>query len=75
MQTAMVEAGLFPGPFAPAMSPDEYVRRLAALPLVHQPGSAWGYHTASDRSASCSAARRAGRWRTCSPSGSADRSA
>ena len=48
MQTAMVEAGLFPGPFAPAMAPDEYVRRLAALPLVHQPGSAWGYHTASD---------------------------
>ena len=75
MQTAMVEAGLFPGPFAPAMSPDEYVRRLAALPLVHQPGSAWGYHTASDRSASCSAARRAVGLPICWPSGSRGRSA
>lgn len=48
MQTAMVELGLFPGPFAPVMAPDEYVRRLAALPLVAQPGSAWLYHTGSD---------------------------
>ena len=48
MQTAMVERGLFPGPNAPQLAPDEYVRRLAELPLVAQPGSTWLYHTCSD---------------------------
>ncbi|TNH28016.1 beta-lactamase family protein [Micromonospora orduensis] len=27
---------------------DEWVRRLGALPLVHQPGERWMYHTAAD---------------------------
>lgn len=27
---------------------DEYLRRLASLPLVHQPGEAWMYNTGSD---------------------------
>jgi CubicO group peptidase (beta-lactamase class C family) len=26
-------------------SPDEWIRRLGALPLVHQPGQRWMYHT------------------------------
>jgi CubicO group peptidase (beta-lactamase class C family) len=30
------------------LSPDEWIRRLGALPLVHQPGERWMYHTAAD---------------------------
>jgi CubicO group peptidase (beta-lactamase class C family) len=44
----MVDRGLFPGPHAPEVAPDEYVRRLAELPLAAQPGSTWLYHTGSD---------------------------
>ncbi|MBV9173298.1 MAG: beta-lactamase family protein [Chloroflexi bacterium] len=29
-------------------SPDEWIRRLGSLPLVHQPGERWMYHTAAD---------------------------
>jgi len=28
--------------------PDEWIRRLGSLPLVHQPGERWMYHTAAD---------------------------
>ena len=28
--------------------PDEWIRRLGTLPLVHQPGERWMYHTAAD---------------------------
>ncbi|MFB7614271.1 serine hydrolase domain-containing protein [Kitasatospora sp. NPDC056181] len=28
-------------------APDEYLRRLGELPLLHQPGTAWLYHTGS----------------------------
>jgi len=28
--------------------PDEYVKRLASLPLIHQPGETWMYHTGAD---------------------------
>lgn len=45
---AMAEQQLAPGPFAPPMSPDEYLRRLGALPLADQPGRTWRYHTSSD---------------------------
>jgi CubicO group peptidase (beta-lactamase class C family) len=31
-----------------APSPDEWVRRLGTLPLVHQPGERWMYNTGSD---------------------------
>ena len=31
-----------------APSPDEWIRRLGALPLVHQPGERWMYDTAAD---------------------------
>ncbi len=30
------------------MPPDEWIARLGVLPLVHQPGERWLYHTASD---------------------------
>jgi CubicO group peptidase (beta-lactamase class C family) len=29
-------------------SPDEWIRRLGTLPLMHQPGERWMYHTGSD---------------------------
>ena len=28
--------------------PDEWIRRLGSLPLMHQPGEMWMYHTGSD---------------------------
>ncbi|MDP3892265.1 serine hydrolase, partial [Nocardioides sp.] len=48
LAAAMADEGVAPGPFPPAMSPDEYLRRLAALPLAHQPGETWMYHTGFD---------------------------
>ena len=38
------------GPPAPAVPPptDEWLRRLGSLPLQHQPGAAWRYHTGAD---------------------------
>ncbi|MGD7705375.1 serine hydrolase domain-containing protein [Microlunatus sp. Y2014] len=45
---AMAARSVAPGPFAPPMTPDEYVARLAELPLADQPGTAWRYHTSSD---------------------------
>jgi CubicO group peptidase (beta-lactamase class C family) len=48
IQRAIDEAGLGVGPDGPAFGPDEWIERLGALPLVHQPGSAWMYHTAAD---------------------------
>ena len=48
LQAAMLDRGLSPGPHAPEVAPDEYVRRLAELPLAAQPGSTWLYHTGSD---------------------------
>jgi CubicO group peptidase (beta-lactamase class C family) len=38
------------GPPTPAATPppDEWIRRLGSLPLLHQPGERWMYHTASD---------------------------
>jgi CubicO group peptidase (beta-lactamase class C family) len=32
----------------PPLSPDEWIRRLGMLPLVHQPGERWMYHTAAN---------------------------
>ena len=48
LQRAVWNAGLAPGPLAPAMAPDEYAARLGALPLAHQPGERWLYHTGFD---------------------------
>ena len=38
------------GPPAPQQvaAPDEWMRRLAAIPLLHQPGEGWLYNTGSD---------------------------
>ncbi len=48
IQKAMDEAGLAPGPNSPALAPDEWMTRLGQLPLIHQPGEAWMYHTGFD---------------------------
>ncbi|MGY1701828.1 serine hydrolase domain-containing protein [Geodermatophilus sp. SYSU D00766] len=46
---ALGEAGLPAGPPQPqaAPPPDEWLRRLASVPLAHQPGERWLYHTGS----------------------------
>lgn len=48
IQQALVDAGLAPGPNPPALSPDQVMRAFAGLPLLHQPGERWHYHTAYD---------------------------
>jgi CubicO group peptidase (beta-lactamase class C family) len=48
IQKAMVEAGLAPGPRPLPFSPDEFMTRVGRLPLMHQPGEQWMYHTGSD---------------------------
>ncbi len=48
IQKAMEEVGLAPGPNPPSHAPDEWMKRLGRLPLMHQPGEKWMYHTGSD---------------------------
>jgi CubicO group peptidase (beta-lactamase class C family) len=48
VQKAMDEAGLTPGPNISSLTPDGWIARLASLPLLHQPGEKWMYHTGSD---------------------------
>ena len=48
IQKAMEEAGVAPGPFPPALTADQYMVRLGELPLIHQPGERWLYHTGLD---------------------------
>jgi CubicO group peptidase (beta-lactamase class C family) len=48
IQNALADAGLAPGPDPFPHPPDEYMNRLAGLPLMHQPGEKWMYHTGSD---------------------------
>lgn len=48
IQRAMEEAGAAPGSDGPDIGPDEWIKRLGALPLVHQPGATWMYHTGAD---------------------------
>ena len=48
--TAMDELGLGAGPPEPQVppEPDEWLRRLSTLPLLHHPGERWLYNTGSD---------------------------
>src|SRR5438477_13064378 len=52
--TGMVPAEPGTVPIADALNtlgeplPDAWIRRLGTLPLVHQPGERWMYHTAAD---------------------------
>ena len=45
---AIFEQGLTPNLPTPMPEPDEWLRRLGALPLMHHPGERWQYHIASD---------------------------
>jgi CubicO group peptidase (beta-lactamase class C family) len=44
LQLAMAANGTEAGSEPPAMGADEWLRRLAELPLVFQPGQGWRYH-------------------------------
>lgn len=48
IQKAMDAAGVSPGPFLATLSADDYMKRLGALPLIHQPGERWMYHTGAE---------------------------
>lgn len=45
---AVFEQGITPNMPEPQPEPDEWMRRLGTLPLMHQPGEHWQYHIASD---------------------------
>ncbi|WP_018353340.1 serine hydrolase domain-containing protein [Longispora albida] len=45
---AVFELGLTPNLPAPMPEPDEWMRRLGTLPLMHQPGERWQYHISND---------------------------
>jgi CubicO group peptidase (beta-lactamase class C family) len=44
LQQAMTANGTEAGPEPPAMGAEEWLRRLAELPLAFQPGEGWRYH-------------------------------
>jgi CubicO group peptidase (beta-lactamase class C family) len=50
IQKAIEEQLLSQGPPSPSTppAPDEWIRRLGTLPLIHQPGERWMYNTGSD---------------------------
>ncbi len=48
LQAAMMERGVYPSPLTPAMTGDEFVARVAGLPLAFQPGEGWLYDTGID---------------------------
>ena len=50
IQQAIEELQLGQGPPDPANTPapDEWIRRLGTLPLMHEPGAGWMYNTGSD---------------------------
>jgi CubicO group peptidase (beta-lactamase class C family) len=50
IQTAIDDLLLGQGPPQPSVppAPDEWIRRFGTLPLMHQPGEKWVYHTGSD---------------------------
>lgn len=45
---AIFERGLTPNLPVEVPEPDEWLRRLGELPLMHQPGHRWQYHISSD---------------------------
>lgn len=45
LQAAMQARGVYPGPLPPPLSADEFVARVAELPLAFQPGDGWLYDT------------------------------
>jgi CubicO group peptidase (beta-lactamase class C family) len=48
IQKMISDLDLGPGPVGPPFEPDEMMRRFRGVPLLHQPGERWMYHTAFD---------------------------
>jgi CubicO group peptidase (beta-lactamase class C family) len=48
LDRAVYAAGIGPGPLPPQLTADEYLARLAALPLAAQPGARWLYHLSTE---------------------------
>lgn len=48
LHRAMVATGLESGALPPACSHDEFMARVGRLPLAHEPGAGWLYHTSVD---------------------------
>ncbi|MEU6741469.1 serine hydrolase domain-containing protein [Streptosporangium sandarakinum] len=48
IMNAVFERGLTPNLPVPVPEPDEWMRRLGELPLMHQPGERWQYHISND---------------------------
>jgi CubicO group peptidase (beta-lactamase class C family) len=48
IMNAVFEQGLTPNLPTPMPEPDEWLRRLGELPLMHQPGERWQYHIGND---------------------------
>jgi CubicO group peptidase (beta-lactamase class C family) len=48
IMNAIFEQGLTPNLPEPMPEPDEWMRRLGALPLQYQPGERWQYHLSND---------------------------
>lgn len=48
LQDAMDDLGVGPGPFQPDLSPAAFMEAIGSLPLAHQPGEGWLYHSGYD---------------------------
>ena len=48
IQRALADAGVAPGPNMASFETDELMKRFGGLPLIHQPGEKWMYHSGSD---------------------------
>jgi predicted dithiol-disulfide oxidoreductase (DUF899 family) len=48
VQAAMADLGVAPNPDALPFGSDEFIARIGRLPLMHQPGEGWMYHTGAD---------------------------
>lgn len=48
LQQAMQDAGVAPSADLFRGPPDEFMKRIGSLPLAHQPGEGWLYHTGMD---------------------------
>ncbi|MDQ2801380.1 MAG: serine hydrolase, partial [Pseudomonadota bacterium] len=49
IQSAMADLGVAPGPHLLPFDADEFMARIGRLPLIHQPGERWMYHTGAGR--------------------------
>jgi CubicO group peptidase (beta-lactamase class C family) len=47
IQRALASAGIDLGPESPVLEPNTWIERFGKLPLMHQPGEQWMYHTGS----------------------------